>query len=69
MKATEVIWISTMEGTIGIILAKNGEGENVVLVKKGIAFNSEADDIRDALDWGGKLNLIDAEKIYNHLKK
>lgn len=65
-KTTDVIWISTMSGTIGIVLTDNGF-EKKAYIKQVSGFDEENDEI-DVSETGGKINLEQTELIVKHLK-
>ena len=68
MKAIESMWFSTIDGSVGIVLAVNAAKKNVILVKRTVAFNSETNDTKATLEWGAKLSFEQVERMYNHLK-
>ena len=65
-KITEVIWISTMNGTIGIVLSDNGF-EKKAYIKQVMGLDEESD-TKDVLENGGKIDLQQVESIVKHLK-
>jgi len=65
-KITEVMWISTMKGTMGIVLSNNGF-ENKAYIKQVSGFDEEID-TKEILETGAKIHLHQAESIVRHLK-
>ncbi len=64
-KVIETIWISTLSGTIGIVLSDNGFEKKAYI--KQVSGLSEEDDTNDVLLNGGKLHLHQVESIKKHL--
>ena len=62
-----VHWITTVSGTIGIVLADN-EHQKKAYIKIVAGFNEEYD-IQDIVQKGGKIDLFVAEEIVKHLKQ
>ena len=65
-KAVKVIWITTLDGQLGIVLTENGAGEKNARIKN-IDGIDEAEDIKVIMEWGSKFRLEDAELIVKHL--
>ena len=65
-KVTEVIWINTTSGTIGIVLSDNGF-EKKASIKQVSGFDEDRD-TKDVLANGVKFHLQQAESIVEHLK-
>ena len=67
MTVIDVIWF-TGKDTIGIVAAKNQEGETKFLIGKGAGYCAKAD-AQDIADWGAKFDLEYLDRFLKRMIK
>ena len=67
MKAIKTIWLSTLNGSLGIVLCENDRKEKSVRISRTAGL-SEKYDIQEVIDYGAKISLSDAKAIVKHLE-
>ena len=64
MKTTSVHWVTSREGTVGIITRINDQNERQIYISAVDGYN-EAVDIKTIEDWGSKLASTTIRTLYD----
>lgn len=67
LEGTKSMWFTNRGGTIGIVLVQDPITKKKFARIKSVDGHNESIDTQDIIDWGSKINLEQATKIYNFL--